>query len=352
MYCKHCGSNIPDGTVFCTECGTNQTTGNPAPNTAGSMPQNHAYNPTPYQTQPVNAKPDKSNVGLNILSWFIPIFGIIYYFVKKNERPKEAKGTLKTGLISFGVNLVICIIAVVLIFAGTFAAIGGVADQLGDISNDVGGYVDEYEDYDFEDWSDSYDTYEDGYFDEEDETTETTTQSGSSNVNASSDWTDYTVYLNGTAVKLPISWEEFTKKTGVTFNDSQDAEQTLKSNYYTVVTVKDTNGRNFCVELLNDTKDVKTLGECTVISISDFKRYSGNGQADLVFAGNLRVCDKITEAELKQLFGEPDDTWYSDDAGSYSYTYYENYDKYWGSREFKITVYDGVINDLDLEISD
>lgn len=35
----------------------------------------------------------------------------------------------------------------------------------------------------------------------------------------------------------------------------------------------------------------------------------------------------------------------------HSYTYYENYDKYWGNREFKITVYDGVINDLDLEIS-
>lgn len=348
MFCKNCGTNLPEGTIFCTNCGANQQAGNPAPNNAVNTAPSPVVTQQPYQAQPQTqpVKEDKSNIGLNILSWFVPVFGVIYYLVKKKERPKEAKGTLKTGLISFGVNFIVIILSVVLIFAGTFSAIGSITDDFDDMS----GYEDTYEDYDFsykgdiDDLTQSNDTYED-------ETTETTTQSGKSNVNASSDWTNYTVYLNGKSVKLPISWADFSKATGASFKDSQDAQQTLKSNYYTVVTVQDAKGCFFCVELLNETKDVKTLGECTVISISDFKRYSGNGQADLVFAGNLKINDNITEAELKQLFGEPDDTWYSENSNDYKYTYYEDYDTYYGSREFTITVYDGVINDLDLEIS-
>lgn len=335
MFCKNCGTNLPDGTAFCTSCGANQTAGTPATNNA-------VNNPAPtYQAQPSPVKEDKINIGLNILSWFIPIFGIIYYFVKRNERPKEAKGTLKTALISCGVNFVIILVSMVIIFAGAFSVIGGLTNELGDIPNDI----EEYEDYD-PDYNDIYEEYE-----TTETTTETSTQSGFSNVNASSDWSDYTVYVSGKAIKLPISWADFSKQTGATFNDPQDAQQTLKSNYYTVVTVKDAQGRNFCVKIMNDTNDVKTLVECTIIGISDFKRYSEGGQADLVFAGNLKVEDNITEAELKQLFGEPDDTWYSSDGKDYKYTYYEDYDTYYSSREFTITVYDGVIHSLDLEKS-
>lgn len=358
MYCKHCGSNIPDGTVFCTECGTNQSAGNPAPNTVGGMPQNHAYNPTPYQPQPVKTEEDKKSIGLNILSWFVPLAGFIYWGVKKKDVPIKAKSAGKTALISFIVNIVICIIAVVIAVVGTFSVLGSAADEFGNSM----GYNDTYEDY-YDDYDDGYtaDDYDFSLDDDviedltsetptEDNVTEEQSQSGNNNATVSSDWTDYEVAINGVKATLPISYKEFAQKTGCTFNDSQDAEITLKSNYYTYVTVKDANGNNFTIDVLNESDSVKTLDECTVISIYDFQRYS-SGNADLTFAGNLHIGDEMTEAKLKELFGEPDDTWYSDDGSAYTYTYYEDYDTYYSNRSFEVEVDDGVVDGLTLEKS-
>ncbi|MDE5994264.1 MAG: zinc ribbon domain-containing protein [Oscillospiraceae bacterium] len=351
MFCKNCGKQLPDGTVFCTECGTNQSAVNPAPNTvnpnmAYNQPQNTGYSSGVYQTQPMNSKHDKSNVGLNILSWFVPIFGLIYYFVKKNERPNEAKGTLKAGLISIGVNVLILIISLVLIFAGTFAVIGGaMSGNKEDEPNDVGSkYLDTSDDYGDMVISDKYEITAD------ENKTETSSQSGNADVNISSNWTDYTIAINGAKITIPMSYKEFANKTGCTFADSQDAKTTLKSNYYTYATMTDSSGKKFTIDLLNESGDLKTLDECTVISVNDFQRHSA-GNADIVFAGGLRIGDKTTEAELKKLFGEPDDTWYSNDGSSFKYTYYENYDKYYSNRKFVITVYDGLINDIDLKKS-
>lgn len=47
---------------------------------------------------------DKSNVGLNILSFCVPIVGVILYFVYKSSLPKKAKGCLDGALLS----LLIC----------------------------------------------------------------------------------------------------------------------------------------------------------------------------------------------------------------------------------------------------
>lgn len=341
MFCKNCGTQLSDGVAFCSVCGANQAAENIVnnsemnTNTTYIQPQNMEYNNTmSYQNYPVNVKPDKSNTGLNILSWFVPIFGVIYYFIKKNERPVEAKGTLKTALISIGVNILISIIAVILIFVGAFATVN---DNDYDDSPVIDGYEDTYDDEN----SDS---------DDEDVNDENSTNANTSDVNISADWTNYTVSVEGVEITLPISYKEFTEKTGCSFSDPQDAETTLKSNYYTWVKMKDSNGAEFTIDILNRSEDVKTLGECMVTSISQYKSYSGEN-ADIVFSGNLRVGKAITEAELKELFGEPDDTYSSDDNTYFVYTYYENYNAYSSDRSYVITVSDGVIYDISLEKS-
>lgn len=360
MFCKNCGQLLPDGTVFCTKCGANQTLENTPPQTElNAQPQNTGYEP-PYNTAyyPTNppVKEDKSNVGLNILSWFIPLFGIIYYFVVREKKPKEAKGTLKTALISFGVNFVLAFIGVIITVVATGTLLGVTMSQLPNLDPEYNvDYSDEYNDYHWGSDDENHDHYD--YGDEErddyvappaaEDTTAPTTQSDKSDMNASTKWTDYTVYINGVKVTLPMSYADFTKATGCTFKDADDAQSTLKPNYYTYVNMVDKNGNVFCIDVLNDSDSVKTYGECKIININDFERHS-LGNADIVFAGGLRIGDKITENKLKEMFGTPDTTWYSDDGKDFKYTYYENYDEYYSNRKFEITVYSGVINDLEL----
>jgi hypothetical protein len=44
---------------------------------------------------------DKSSVGLNILSFCVPIVGVVLYFVYMSSSPKKARGCLVSGIVSF-----------------------------------------------------------------------------------------------------------------------------------------------------------------------------------------------------------------------------------------------------------
>lgn len=86
------------------------------PQQAYYAPQNGAQVP-PYgmPQQPVE---QKASVGLAILSFLIPIAGLIIYLTKKNDRPKTAKTSGICALVSVILNIVIGVI---------FGIIGGVA---------------------------------------------------------------------------------------------------------------------------------------------------------------------------------------------------------------------------------
>lgn len=79
-------------------------------------PQNGAQVP-PYgmPQQPIE---EKASVGFAILSFFIPIAGLIIFLTKKNDRPKTAKVSGICALVSFILNIVIGVIG---------GVIGGVA---------------------------------------------------------------------------------------------------------------------------------------------------------------------------------------------------------------------------------
>lgn len=94
-YCTVCGRQIMDEAVICPSCGC-----------AVNTHKNTQFIPTASQ-------PDEVSVGLCILSFFVPLFGVIYWALKYKETPKKAKACGITGLIAWGVNILISIICTI-----------------------------------------------------------------------------------------------------------------------------------------------------------------------------------------------------------------------------------------------
>ena len=145
-FCPNCGTQLDGNPLFCPECGTYLAGVKPeeaaAPQAAVQQPtqpqpqpqqqqpqqtpyaqpvqQQTAYTPpvqqqqTPYAppVQPSNAgytydqsavppvQEDKVSVGLAILSFIIPLAGLIIYFVKKKKSPKTARACITAAVIS------------------------------------------------------------------------------------------------------------------------------------------------------------------------------------------------------------------------------------------------------------
>jgi uncharacterized membrane protein YvbJ len=83
MYCSSCGDQILPDAVFCPKCGVSNK-----------------------KVDATNVV-DKNSIGYNILSFIIPIVGLVLYFMFKKETPIKAKGVLTWGIIGFVINLLI-----------------------------------------------------------------------------------------------------------------------------------------------------------------------------------------------------------------------------------------------------
>ncbi len=89
MFCSNCGTQVHDDAVVCINCGC--AIQEPATNNRKIVE-------------------DKANVGLCVLSVFIPLFGIIYWALQYKETPKMARACGITALISWGVSIVLGIV--------------------------------------------------------------------------------------------------------------------------------------------------------------------------------------------------------------------------------------------------
>lgn len=93
------------------------------------------YNP---YAAPMPPQEQKANVGLAILSFFIPIVGIVLYFTQKNEKPKTAKACGKAALACIIISFIFTIIYSVFI---------GVAASKLATDPDASAYINQFEDY-------------------------------------------------------------------------------------------------------------------------------------------------------------------------------------------------------------
>jgi len=90
--CNSCGATVPDSATVCPYCGNAIT---------------------PVTSHSSDAE-DVSSTGLNVLSFLIPIVGIIMYFVYRDETPIKAKACLKWTLIGFGVSVAFYLLSVMI----------------------------------------------------------------------------------------------------------------------------------------------------------------------------------------------------------------------------------------------
>lgn len=108
MKCQNCGAEIMNGAQFCPVCGNSavmqvQGSGFQQPMNQGYQQYGGSQNfQQPYGMQ--NVSNEDASLVIKIISFLIPIVGIILYFVKKNESPVYAKSCLTWGLIGFVVS--------------------------------------------------------------------------------------------------------------------------------------------------------------------------------------------------------------------------------------------------------
>ena len=84
--CNTCGTTIPDNATICPNCG-------------------NAVTPTQSSNAANGAKVDEPSVGLNWLSLFVPIAGLVFYLVFKKDAPIKAKSCGKWALIGLAISV-------------------------------------------------------------------------------------------------------------------------------------------------------------------------------------------------------------------------------------------------------
>ncbi len=89
------------------------------------IPQQDNNEHTYYQNvnmQQMPAQEEKANIGLAILSYLIPIVGLVLYLTQKTEKPKTAKACGKAALASVIINMVLVIVMYAIMGAAMFSA--------------------------------------------------------------------------------------------------------------------------------------------------------------------------------------------------------------------------------------
>ncbi len=101
MFCIHCGKELAGNATYCTYCGKSMaSTGIPK-----SSEQSESLSSDPTDTP---------SIGLNILSFILPLLGLILWCVYSNKSPIKAKSIGKSALIGFAIGIVLNIIIAML----------------------------------------------------------------------------------------------------------------------------------------------------------------------------------------------------------------------------------------------
>lgn len=104
MFCKKCGKEIDDSAIVCPDCGC----------------------ATDNYKQVKSTEQDSSSIGYVFLGFFLPIIGLILYFLWKDSTPLRAKNLAKGAIIGAIVAVVFIIVYSIVIVS----IIGGMYNNL------------------------------------------------------------------------------------------------------------------------------------------------------------------------------------------------------------------------------
>lgn len=278
-----------------------QTTPNPYAQYGQAMPPN----------PPIPVKEDEKSVGLNILSFFVPVVGIVLWAVNKNEKPKQSKSIIHSAIGGFVTVLSVTLIGVLITLVGTFALIGGVAGGLAQNEDNI-----QYE-----------------------ENIETTQSSITQNL----DWKNIQVSIDGKTLSLPCDYKTFLEKTNFTQLDDEDVE-TLEKDEYIRIYCEDKNGNEISIQLYNDTETPKTTDDTSlkVVGIAADADYCS---IKIVAPCGFALGDPWELDNLTNNYGTPENSY--DGSGGYASRQWENPNDVFSDIEF--TTYDGkTIDEIDI----
>ena len=146
MFCVKCGNYVDEKSKFCTQFGERVINFNEERNNVNVNPiSSNNYGTTSA------VKNDKPSVILTILSFFIPILGLVLFIVYRDKSPKKAKFVGISALIGFILGIIASI--ALIIFFSFYIITSDDRYNYNDNSN-----YNYYEDYfnNFEDMDDLY----------------------------------------------------------------------------------------------------------------------------------------------------------------------------------------------------
>ena len=108
MYCRNCGKEIDDDVKFCPHCGTNLTQ------------EQDYYQPMDQQ---VRKEEDAPSFWFALLSFIIPVVGLVLFVVWRNDYPLKAKSCLN----GFICNVVLSVVMYCCMLSSFAGAIGSTA---------------------------------------------------------------------------------------------------------------------------------------------------------------------------------------------------------------------------------
>lgn len=327
MNCKWCGKEVDQNSKFCPNCGreilgdnVNNINQNVSSikteenvNTFGNLSQESQN----FNQESINSVEEKANVWLAILSYFVPIAGLIIFIVKKDKEPKTAKASGICALVSFIINT---ILIVAIFFFMSF-----VTSKSSEIINNTIDKADDIIEKAKEKQKD-YDSSE-----------------------ASNTWSDYEVSVNNKTIKLPCTYEEIKDATGFSMK-SADEKSYLSKNYYATVNMYKNDKLALYTEIYNDTNDDMKYSDGKVSRIWQTKYQVSTGADVITFPGSLKAGDQISVDEIISKLGDPSDKSEYNDSGYSSTTLTYNEDLSWKTTKFyKITIVNGIIDELSLD---
>ena len=92
-YCQTCGTQMDDAAAFCAKCGASS-----------------AVAPVAKPTKPTVAEDDAPDFLMALLGFFVPIVGLILFFIDREQRPKRAGSALKGAIVSWVLGFISAIL--------------------------------------------------------------------------------------------------------------------------------------------------------------------------------------------------------------------------------------------------